>query len=278
MGQFAGQVVAVTGAGRGLGAAYAKLLADQGASVLVHDAGVDHDGSGGDPAVAQAVAEEITHDGGRAVSLTRNLLDPDACDEVVETALSSFGRLDALVHNAGLVIWEDTAHPSDEAWSRTMAVNADAGFRLIRRALEPMRANGYGRIVVTTSGRATDPDGAAPGLVSYAAAKMAVLGLMVGFRANVREHDIHLNAISPVAATRVLRRSAPGLTPESVAPAVAWLCSAHVRESGLIVEAAGGRFSLARFTSGHEVDLGGLPSVEAFTQWRATTTANPDPT
>jgi hypothetical protein len=101
---------------------------------------------------------------------------------------------------------------------------------------------------------------------------------MVGFRANVREHDIHLNAISPVAATRVLRRSAPGLTPESVAPAVAWLCSAHVRESGLIVEAAGGRFSLARFTSGPEVDLCGLPSVEAFTQWRATTTANPDPT
>lgn len=266
---FQGRVVAITGAGRGLGAAYARLLAARGAQVVVHDAGVDQDGQGGDPSVAGAVADEITRNGGQAVAVTGNLLEPAACDQVIDTALASFGRLDALVHNAGVVIWEDLEQPSDEAWATTMGVTADAGFRLIRRALEPMRAQGYGRLVLTTSGRATDPRGAAPGLVSYAAAKLAALGLMVGFGANMGDLDIRLNAISPVAATRVLRRDAPELTPESVAPAVAWLCSDQVTESGLIVEASGGTFNLARFVSGPEVDLGADPSPEEFARWHA---------
>lgn len=267
--QFEGRVVAITGAGRGLGAAYARLLAARGAQVVVHDAGVDQDGQGGDPTVAGAVADEITRNGGQAVAVTGNLLEPAACDQVIDSALASFGRLDALVHNAGVVIWEDLEHPADEAWATTMGVTADAGFRLIRRALEPMREQGYGRIVLTTSGRATHPRGSAPGLVSYAAAKLAALGLMVGFGANLGDLDIRLNAISPVAATRVLRRDAPELTPESVAPAVAWLCSDRVTESGLIVEASGGTFNLARFVSGPEADLGVDPGPDEFARWRA---------
>jgi NAD(P)-dependent dehydrogenase (short-subunit alcohol dehydrogenase family) len=95
-----------------------------------------------------------------------------------------------------------------------------------------------------------------PGLVAYSAAKMAQVGLMVGLAAELGDVDIRVNAISPVAATRVLRRSAPELLPELVAPAVAFLASSACTESGVVISAAGGRFSAARWDHGPTLDLG----------------------
>lgn len=143
-----------------------------------------------------------------------------------------------------------------------MAVNADAGFRLVRAALPHMRSQDYGRIVLTVSGRAARLEDAAPGLVAYSAAKMAVYGLMVGFGASVREHDIHLNAISPVAATRILVRDAPELTTISVAPGVAVLASRAMTSSGSVLAAAGGSFALERWDDGPAVELGPAPTPD----------------
>ena len=122
-----------------------------------------------------------------------------------------------------------------------------------------MRRRGYGRIVLTTSGRAMRLDSAAPGLAAYCVGKMGQLGLMVAVAAETRGADIHVNAISPVATTRVLRRHAPELRPEHIAPGVAFLASSRCDFSGVVLRAAGGRFSVAEWSFGADVDLGPEP-------------------
>lgn len=263
--RFDEQVVVVTGAGRGLGAAYARLIAARGGAVLVHDAGVAQDGTGFDPAVADGVAAEIAASGGIAVACHENIANSAACARVVQCALDHFGRVDALIHNAGLVVFASLEETGEELWDRMAAVGIDAPLHLARAAAPHMRRAGYGRIVLTTSGRAMRVESCLPGLVAYSAAEMAQVGLMVGLAAELGETGVRVNAISPVAATRVLRRSAPELLPELVAPGVAFLASAACTTSGTILHAAGGRFSASRWDHTADVDLGSAPaSVENF--------------
>jgi NAD(P)-dependent dehydrogenase (short-subunit alcohol dehydrogenase family) len=257
--RFDGQVAVVTGAGRGLGAAYARLLAGRGAAVVVHDAGVGLDGSGFDPAVADGVARQIESAGGTAVACHENLEDGAACRDVVARAVEHFGRLDILVHNAGLVIFADIAEIAPEIWQRMVTLGVDAPFHLVQAALPHMRQQGYGRIVLTTSGRAFNVEGCVPGLAAYNVGKMAQFGLMIGVAADLVGTDIRINAISPVAATRILRRQAPELLPELVAPGVAFLASAACTVSGVVLRAAGGRFSAAWWSGSEGVDLGETP-------------------
>ena len=271
--RFDGQVIIVTGAGRGLGAAYARLLAARGGAVVVHDAGVAQDGSGFNASVADAVASEITAAGGIAAACYENLEDPAGCGRVVDFAVSHFGRVDAVVHNAGIVICATLEETGPAVWDRMVAIGVDAPFHLARAAVPYMRQQGYGRIVLTTSGRAMRVEDCVPGLIAYSAAKMAQVGLMVGLAAELRDSGIHVNAISPVAATRVLRRSAPELTPELVAPAVAFLASSTCKTSGTVLHAAGGRFSAAWWDHNDEFDLGPTPvSPEDFAvRWQQIT-------
>ena len=155
----------MTGAGRGLGAAYARLIAARGGAVVVHDAGVAQDGSGFDPSVADGVVAGITAGGGRAVACYENLEDPAAGQRIVGFALARFGRLDALVHNAGLVVFATLEETTPVVWDRMIAIGVDAGFHLARAAVPHMRRQGYGRIVLTTSGRAMRVEDCVPGLV-----------------------------------------------------------------------------------------------------------------
>jgi NAD(P)-dependent dehydrogenase (short-subunit alcohol dehydrogenase family) len=258
--RFDDRVALVTGAGRGLGAAYARALAGRGAAVVVHDAGVERDGSGGDPAVADAVTAEIVAAGGTAVASYENLEDEGSGARIVEQAVERFGRLDVVVQNAGLVIWEEL-EVADRSWDRMRRVSIDAPYEITRAAFPAMKEQGYGRFVFTTSSRAMAVERTRPGLAAYAVGKMAQFGLMIVAAAEGEEHGIRANAISPAAATRVLvREAAPGeLEPEQVVPGVLFLASEQCTFSGKVLEAAGGEFDVARWTSSDELDLGREP-------------------
>jgi NAD(P)-dependent dehydrogenase (short-subunit alcohol dehydrogenase family) len=258
--RFDKRVVLVTGAGRGLGAAYARALGVRGASVVVHDAGVEQDGSGGDPAVADAVVAEIVDAGGTAVAAYDNLEDADAGTRIVERAFEHFGRLDIVIQNAGLVIWEEL-EAADRSWDRMRRVSIDAPFQVTRAAFPLMKEQAYGRFVFTTSGRAMAAERTRPGLAAYAVAKMAAVGLMFVTAAEGEPHGILANAISPAAATRVLtwKVGRGELEPEQVVPGVLFLASEECTFAGKVLEAAGGEFSVARWASSDDVDFGREP-------------------
>lgn len=258
--RFDGQVALVTGSGRGLGAAYARALAARGASVVVHDAGVEVDGSGGAREPADSVVSEIEAAGGNGAACYENLESEAGCLATVEFAVERFGRLDAVIQNAGLVAWEelDEAHRS---WERMRRVNVDAPFHVTRAAFPVMKHQGYGRFVFTTSGRAMAVDRTRPGLAAYAVGKMAHFALMIVAAAEGHAHGILANAVAPAAATRMLSRPVERgeLEPEQVAPGVVFLASDRCTFSGKVLEAGGGAFDIARWTSSDDVDFGREP-------------------
>jgi NAD(P)-dependent dehydrogenase (short-subunit alcohol dehydrogenase family) len=165
-----------------------------------------------------------------------------------------------VVNNAGLVIYEEIDE-ADRSWQVMRSVQIDAPFHVSRTAFPIMQRQRYGRLVFTTSGIAMSAADTRPGLSAYCAGKMAQFGLMVVFAAEGRAHGILANAISPVAATRVYSRHAePGeLEPEQVAPGVLLLASEECDVTGVVLSAAGGRFSLRSWAAGDAVDFGREP-------------------
>src|SRR5215467_5530034 len=134
-----------------------------------------------------------------------------------------------------------------------------SSFHLVRSVVPHMKRQRYGRIVLTTSGRAMSLDSAAPGLSAYSMGKMAQVGFMFSVAAEVRDFGVRINAISPVAATRVLRRSAPELLPELVAPGAVFLASSRCDASGIVIQAVGGAFATVQCHFSTCVDFGPTP-------------------
>lgn len=182
--RFDDQVAVVTGSGRGLGEAYAHLLADGGARVVVHDAGVTLEGQGFDASVAAGVVNKIIAAGGSAVACYENLETRVGCRRVIECALEHFGRLDTLVSNAGWVARAPLEEMTPELLARILDIHVAAPLWLAQAALPVMRQQNYGRIVLTSSGIGLWTEGDRPELSGYAIGKSARLGLMNALTAN----------------------------------------------------------------------------------------------
>ena len=242
------RVAIITGSGRGLGAAYARLLAERGARVVVHDAGVNKEGTGSDPTVVADVANNIREKGGVAIASDVLLNSRDNCRSLVEMTLEKFDRLDILIHNAGWVAYQSIQDLSPDFLERAININIEAPTWLSQAAFPRMKQQHYGRIVLTTSDRAIYQQYALGGLAAYAMGKMAQIGLMNVLAVEGKEQGILVNAISPVAKTRMwnVQDEPEDLRPEQVAPGVLYLASPECQESGFILRASNGQFTAVR--------------------------------
>jgi NAD(P)-dependent dehydrogenase (short-subunit alcohol dehydrogenase family) len=241
--RFDGRVAVVTGAGRGIGRAYARLLADRGAVVVVNDLGASTGGSGFDAGPASAVVDEIKAAGGTAVADTSDVATVEGADALVSTTVERFGRIDALVNNAGIIRWAGMPDVDADNLRRHLAVHVEGSFNTVRAAWPHMAEAGYGRIVNTTSAGVFG----LPDNTSYATAKGGVIGLTRNLAAAGADHGIRVNCIAPGAMTRMAGRSDrppdPHMAPELVAPMVALLAHEECPVSGEIYAAGFGRFA-----------------------------------
>jgi NAD(P)-dependent dehydrogenase (short-subunit alcohol dehydrogenase family) len=235
--RFEGRVVIVTGAGRGIGKAHARLLAERGASVVVNDLGSAPSGGGSDPGPAEQVAAEIRAGGGTAVADTSDIASVEGAAKLVRRALDSYGKVDVLVNNAGFA--EASEFPGAEVSElrRYFDVHVGGSFNVTRECWPHMVAAGYGRIVMTTSHAIL---GAPPSLLPYGTAKGSVFALARALAVAGEGHGITVNSVAPVAATRLAgvdegeRGSGvvAGSPPELVSPLVALLCHESCPVSG----------------------------------------------
>ncbi|UZD69341.1 SDR family NAD(P)-dependent oxidoreductase [Brucella sp. JSBI001] len=253
---FENRVLLVTGAGRGLGFAYARTLAELGATVVIHDVGADTSGSGEDPQVAEDAAATLRTHGYHAVATSNPLGSRNGCRQLIDQIIAAHGRFDGFIHNAGWVAYQAVEDIEERAFDHMMAIGAKAPLWLAQAAWPVMKEAGYGRIVLTTSCRAIYPQYVHKGLTSYAAAKMAAVGIVNVLAMEGDSHGIVVNAISPVAKTRMwgVEGEPDELRPSEVAPGAAFLASDACTESGWILRAANGQFHATRAVEAADVD------------------------
>jgi len=207
--RFDGRVAIVTGAGGGLGKQHALALAARGAAVVVNDLGATVDGSGGASTAAEAVAAEIRAAGGKAIANGASVTDAAAVQAMVEAALREWGRVDILVNNAGILRDKSFAKMELADFRLVVEVHLMGAVHCTKAVWETMRAQNYGRIVMTTSSTGLYGNF---GQANYGAAKMALVGLMQTLSIEGAKHDIRVNCLAPTAATRMTEN----LMPESV--------------------------------------------------------------
>jgi NAD(P)-dependent dehydrogenase (short-subunit alcohol dehydrogenase family) len=248
---FEGRVAVVTGAGRGIGRAHALLLADRGARVVVNDLGGSREGVGADAKLASAVVAQIVAAGGAAIADNSDVATAAGAQVLVEAAIEQFGRLDILINNAGIIRWAAFPEADADNLARHLAVHVGGSFNTTRAAWPHMVDKGYGRIVMTTSAGMFG----LPNNVSYATAKGAVIGLTRSLTTAGAAHGIKVNLIAPAALTRMAGRPTnevdqagrgPGsaqMSPDQVAPMVAFLAHEACPVSGEIYAAGAGRFA-----------------------------------
>ena len=252
---LAGRVIVVTGAGKGLGRSYALWLAANGARVLVNNRPAPDGRS-----TASAVVEEIRARGGIAVADDHSVADEAGCQAIVGATLAEFGRIDAVVCNAGRSAPIDPNAPDLAEFRAVMDVNFWGSVTLALAALPHMLDAGWGRIVLTTSSAGWFGD---PGSAFYGASKSALLGFARSLALDVHDHGVDVNMISPSAFTAMSARFSLGesgndaMSPDLVAPVVGWLCSDACDRSGLILHAGCGRVRRIAVYGGPAVDIQG---------------------
>jgi len=244
--RFDNRVAVITGAARGLGAAYAHLLASKGASVVVNDPGVSVEGDRVDAAPADEVVRAITTKGGRAVACTESVATPAGGKAIIQAALDHYGRIDILIHNAGNVRRGTLKELSYEDFDAVLDVHLRGAFHVVRPAFPVMCANGYGRIVLTSS------IGGLYGnhqVANYCTAKAGLIGLSNAIALEGTAEGVKCNVIIPAAVTRLAKgrdtSAYPPMQPELVAPAVAWLAHESCSITGEMLISIAGRVARA---------------------------------
>jgi 3-hydroxy-3-methylglutaryl CoA synthase/NAD(P)-dependent dehydrogenase (short-subunit alcohol dehydrogenase family)/putative sterol carrier protein len=256
---FDDRVAIVTGAGAGLGRAYALELARRGARVVVNDLGGARDGSGkGSQSPADKVVAEIKKSGGEAAANYDNVATPKGGENIVKTALETFGRLDILINNAGILRDKSFSKMEPENWKAVLDVHLNGAYSVTRPAMAAMKANAYGRILMTTSAAGLYGNF---GQANYSAAKTALVGLMNTLKLEGMKYNIHINTIAPIAASRLTEDVMPPdlfekSKPEFIVPLVMVLCSEAYQESGGVFNCGMGYFNRAAVLTGPALQLG----------------------
>ncbi len=240
--RFDGQVAIVTGAGNGLGKSHALALAARGAKVVVNDLGGAVDGTGGSVTAAQQVVAEIKANGGDAIANGANVTNFAEVEAMVQAAMDQWGRVDILVNNAGILRDKSFAKVSMDDFKLVVDVHLMGSVNCTKAVWSIMQEQNYGRVVMTTSSSGMYGNF---GQTNYGAAKMAVVGFMNTLVIEGKKHNIHVNALSPTAGTRMLEGLIPPevlelMSVESVTAGLLTLCDQDAPNRTILCAGAGG--------------------------------------
>jgi NAD(P)-dependent dehydrogenase (short-subunit alcohol dehydrogenase family) len=256
---FDGRVVVVTGAGGGLGRCHALEFARRGAQVVVNDVGASVDGTSQSSSAAQAVVDEIVAAGGAAVANTESVATPEGGRAIIGTAVDSFGRVDVLVNNAGILRDAAFKNMTAEQVDAVIDVHLRGAFHVTSAAWPVMREQNYGRIVMTTSGSGLF---GTFGQANYGAAKTGLVGLMNVLAIEGQRNGILVNAISPIARTRMTENTMADLVkdadPEQVTPVVVYLAHQQCERTAHIYRVGGAHVSRVFIAETAGIDDPGL--------------------
>jgi NAD(P)-dependent dehydrogenase (short-subunit alcohol dehydrogenase family) len=262
--EYDGRVAIVTGAGGGLGRSHALLLASRGAKVVVNDLGGSRDGTGAGSEMADAVVEEIVGAGGEAVANYDSVATWDGGEAIVTAALETFGRVDVVINNAGILRDTSFAKLEQDQLDLVLKVHLYGGFHVARAAWNHLKEQGYGRIISTTSGSGLYGNF---GQSNYSAAKLGLVGLTRTLAIEGAKYGITAHAIAPVAASRMTEDVMPPqllerLEPEFVSPLVAYLASEACTDTGQIYSVGGGYVARVAILEGEGATFQEVPTPE----------------
>ncbi|MFA5122107.1 SDR family NAD(P)-dependent oxidoreductase [Zavarzinia sp.] len=261
--RFDNRVAIVTGAGGGLGRSHALALAARGAKVVVNDLGGAVDGSGSSAGAAQRVVDEIKAAGGEAVADTNSVSTPETAAALVQTAIDAYGKLDIVINNAGILRDKSFSKVELADFKLVVEVHLMGSVYVTKAAWPHLMAGNYGRVVMTSSASGLYGNF---GQANYGSAKLGLVGLMNTLKLEGQKHDIRVNTIAPVAATRMTENLLPpaileGLKPELVTSGVLHLVQEN-SPNGVILEAGAGYYSLVQIVEGTGVKLGHEATAE----------------
>lgn len=286
MGALDGRVAVITGAGRGIGREHALLFAREGATVLVNDLGGANDGTGADGGPAQQVVDEITAEGGQAVANTDNVAEWSGAEALVRQAIDTFGHLDVVVNNAGILRDGYIAGLSEEQWDAVIAVHLKGHFAVLRHAAAYWKQRSKagepvgGAVVNTASASGTFLPNA--GQANYGAAKAAIAAMTLVAALELERYGVRANCIAPIARTR-LTLATPGMgaifaqpvaegefdafSPANISPLVGYLATEKCPHNGKVFGVQGGSIQeLIGWRTGRTIDTDGPWTIDEIAE------------